>query len=104
MRRTSPATPPPPAPKPQILNCTTAHLLCSISTIPSGLYPGHANLSRILLEYFIEILDSLPIHLIMAADIKQNNFLVGNQESQGNTVAMGEADGVATLQFAAQGM
>ena len=40
----------------------------------------------------------------MAADIKENDFLLGDQDGKGKAVAMGETDSVATLQSAAQGM
>ena len=47
---------------------------------------------------------ALAIHLVVAADIKQDDFLVRNQEGQRNAVAVGKADGVTTAEFAAQGM
>lgn len=48
----------------------------------------------------MKILPSSPIDLIMTADIKQNDFLGGDEESQGEAIAVGEADAMAAGELA----
>ena len=44
----------------------------------------------------------LAIYLVMAADIEQDDLIVGNQQSQGNAVTVGETDSMATRKFAGE--
>ena len=44
------------------------------------------------------------VHLVMAANIKQDDFLFGNHQGQGNSVAVCEADGITSGKLAAQGV
>ena len=41
----------------------------------------------------------LPIHLVMTADIEQDDFLVGNQNRKGNSIAVGYADGLNAFEI-----
>ncbi len=45
-----------------------------------------------------------PVHVIMAADVEQDDFLLCYEKREGNPVAVSEADGMAAGEFAAQGV
>jgi hypothetical protein len=45
------------------------------------------------------VLELLPINFIMTADIKQNNFMFRDFESQGDAEGIGETDGVKPGKF-----
>lgn len=45
-----------------------------------------------------------PIHVIVAADVEKNDLLFGDQEREGNPVAVDEAHGLATGKLASQGV
>ena len=47
---------------------------------------------------------SLSVHLVMAANIKQDDFLFGNHQGQRNPVTISEADGITSGELAAQGV
>jgi hypothetical protein len=47
---------------------------------------------------------SLSVHLIVAANIKQDDFLFGNHQGQGNPVTISETDGITSGKLAAQGV
>jgi hypothetical protein len=44
-------------------------------------------------------LPCLPVNFIMAADIKQYDFLVGNDNGKGYAIAVGDADGLNTFEI-----
>src|SRR5665647_922029 len=44
------------------------------------------------------------IDFIMAADIEKKDLLLGDQQRQGDSVAVGEADAITTAEFPAEGM
>ena len=56
---------------------------------------------RIATEFgFLEV--PLPVHLIMAAYIKQNDFLFRNHQRHGNAITVSKANGITTRKLAAQ--
>lgn len=44
----------------------------------------------------------LTVHFIMAADIQQDDFLVGYDNCQSDSIAVGNTDCLDTLEFAAK--
>jgi len=44
----------------------------------------------------------LPVNLVMAADVEEDDLLVGDHDSQGNPVAVGDAHRLDSLQFTRQ--
>ena len=44
----------------------------------------------------------LPVHFFMATDIQQDDFLVGNGNGQGDTIPIGDADGLNVFELAAE--
>ena len=46
----------------------------------------------------------LVIHLVMTADVEQDNLFFGNEQGQGNAVTVGKADGMASGKFAGERM
>lgn len=44
----------------------------------------------------------LPVHLIMAADIQQDDFLVRNGNGQCDSIAIGDADSLSAFELAAE--
>lgn len=40
-----------------------------------------------------------PVDFIMAADVKQDDFLIGNHDGKGDAVAVGDADGLNTFEI-----
>ena len=45
-----------------------------------------------------------PIHLVVAADVKQDDFLLRHLKHQGDTVAVSQTDGVQALKLSLQRM
>ena len=43
----------------------------------------------------------LPVRLIMTADVQQDNFLIGNDDGQGDAIAVDDADGLNAFKLAA---
>jgi len=44
------------------------------------------------------------IDIIVAADIEKNDFLLGDQQRQGDFVATSQADAKATTEFSSEGV
>ena len=51
----------------------------------------------------LEAYFGLPIHLVMAADVEQDDLLVGNLKRQDDAIAVGDADRLEAFQLAARG-
>ncbi len=47
---------------------------------------------------------ALPVHLIMAADIEQDDFLLRYENGQDDSIAIGEGDGLNVFELAPEAM
>lgn len=47
---------------------------------------------------------ALPVNLVVATDVEQDDFFFGDQQSKGDAVAVGETDSMTTGKFPGEGM